>query len=250
MGVGSRSARLACVIALALSCASRGRDRAERDDGLARADAAWRPEVAGFEAGARATMVPLIRSRPDDPQVIWRHVRLLVAEGLATTDPIEARDKFSQAREEGVRCLDGDPIFRRRREAMGWSSALSVLTSARTPCADQLAWAWVRWWIAADPRAMSLDEPALRALTDRAQGDNGGWARALFRLRSRSPDPRGHGELLALAEQRSWDLALQVDLILYGELDPRERSVLARQARTRARENAPRDGGSIARLPP
>lgn len=243
------SASLIGLLILSIACAGRGRERVSLDDGIRRADAAWRPEVAGFEAGARAAMVPLLRTRPDDPQVIWRHARLLVAEGLAQTDPRAARDRFALAREEAARCLDADPIFLRRRLVAGWRSALSVMSSSYEPCADLLAWAWVRWWIAADPRAMAIDEPALRALSERAGGENGAWARALFRSAARTQDPRGPADLLTLAEGRSWDLPLQVDLVLYGSLSERERAVFARQIRGRARDEAPRDQGALARLP-
>jgi hypothetical protein len=212
------------------------------------ADAVWDIDAPGFEARTRTALEPLLVSRPDDPEILWRWSRLLVAEGLSATEIHDQRRAFAGAREFAARCLDQDPRFRHRRDHQGWSIALGEVADARSRCVDQLAWAWVRWWVVSDPRAMSADGATLRALTDRAAGDEGAWARALFRATQPDRPPDSVTDLVRWAQQGPSDLARVVDAIEWGDLPPDERDAYVRYVRQSARPDAPRHVGALSRV--
>jgi len=110
---------LALIVLGVVACGGRRRPGTELDALLAAFDAAFRPERAGFEERVAARVEALVPRYEDDPRVMWRHARYLVAVGLAEPDPVLARDAFARARSEASRCLELDLGFRRRRHAAG-----------------------------------------------------------------------------------------------------------------------------------
>ncbi|MCB9685675.1 MAG: hypothetical protein H6735_11595 [Alphaproteobacteria bacterium] len=168
---------------LVLGCGHRAPDPAALlAAALARADAAWEERgTTGLDV-AGAALLEAWRLSPDDPEVGWRLVRWRVAEGLATDDHRAARSAFGQAREQGVACLDADPLFRQQREARGWEAALEVLGPERAACASWLAMAWVRWAGALGPEASTLDLPTIDAILTATDPDDdvADWAGALL----------------------------------------------------------------------
>lgn len=174
---------------------------------LARADHAWEERgTTGLDV-AGAALLEAWRLSPDDPEVGWRLVRWRVAEGLATDDRRAARGAWAQGREQGVACLDADPLFRQQREAKGWEAALAVLPPEREACAAWLAMAWVRWAGALGPEASTLDLPTidiLLAATD-PDDDVADWASALLlgvRPTYLGGDPGSAGQRLREVAQR------------------------------------------------
>lgn len=215
---------------------------------LAAADGAWQPKEPGFETGLRAAMAPLIDERPAHPDVLWRHARLEVAEGLASSDPLVARDHFGKGRALAARCVDLDAAFQRRRTTIGWESALVQAYPSEQRCVDQLAWAWARWWIAADPEAMHLDETAVRALTARAKGERDEWSRALYMAGRIDPSPDAAARLDAVVAEAPWDLARVADAAILASDDAARFDAYLRSAEERARAKSPRDQAALERL--
>jgi hypothetical protein len=243
-----RRAAAVSLVALALvACGARKKSRGGLAEQLAALDAAWRPERVGFEGIVRARIEPLLASHPDEPEVLWRHARLLVAEGLALEEPESARDRFAMARSEASRCLDLDVAFRRRRQAVGWASALELVPPARQRCVDQLAWSWTRWWAASDPIAMAIDETPLRALARRAAGDEAPWTRALFEACRPAAGPDERAGLASLMERYGEDLAAAADVAVWGGLSSDARDELITVIEARLRPGAKRDTAALAR---
>jgi hypothetical protein len=244
-----RALRVATILAACVLVGACGARR--RTDGLGTAlallDAAWVPERAGFEARTRARLEPLLRSAPDEPELLWRHARLLVAEALAEPEPSLARDRLALARAEATRCLERDPAFGRRRRDAGWAAALAVVPVARQRCIDQLAWSWVRWWVAADPVGMALDEPALRALARRATGPEAAWTVALFdAARSRGAEAEG-AALVRVHAAAPADAALAADVIVWAGLPAAARADRLAELEASARPGVGRDTVALAR---
>lgn len=225
MRARSRLVLIACCV---LACCGRRRPDSELESLLAAFDAAWRPERPGFEERVGVRVDAMIPKYAEDSRVMWRQARYLVALGLAEPDPVAARDLFARARSKASRCLEQDLGFRRRRHAAGWDRALATVDADRQACVDQLAWSWTRWWVASDPKAMGLDETPLDALTRRAQGEDGVWARAILAGCRRDRDPGADETFADLVAAEPWDLARVADWLTCGRPADDQREALSR----------------------
>ena len=164
---------------LLLACSGRKVPTTNFDTALAAADAAWQPLEPGFVPRVRVHLDRAARYAADDPELLWRRARLLVAVGLGAADREEAITAFGEARQIAASCLDADVAFARRRRASGWKAGLDLVPRARRACADQLAWAWTRWWLEVGPSEASIDGGTLEILTSRRDSSEVIWARAL-----------------------------------------------------------------------
>ncbi|MCB9681390.1 MAG: hypothetical protein H6733_07940 [Alphaproteobacteria bacterium] len=154
---------------------------------LAAADAAWAQRgTSGLDAVTRA-LDGVPASRVDHPEVLWRRVRVGVAEGMVADFPRDARRAYAQARGTAIHCLQAEPMVARSLAQAQVADAARVVSKARGPCAVWAGVAWVRWAWTFEPGAVTMDLPGLGALLDR--GDMVAdpvhhtatvWARALF----------------------------------------------------------------------
>ncbi|MCA9493774.1 MAG: hypothetical protein KC621_27765 [Myxococcales bacterium] len=238
---------------LVLGCGHRAPDSAALlAAAIARADAAWDERgTTGLDV-AGAALLEAWRLSPDDPEVGWRLVRWRVAEGLATDDPRAARSAWGQGREQGVACLDADPLFRQRREARGWEDALTVLPPEREACAAWLAMAWVRWAAALRPEASTLDLPTIDAILDATDPDDdvADWASALLigvRPTFEGGDPaRAAQRLRAVAQRDPRSVVRWCDLYRWAVLpigEPEAVGALGQRIRS-LRATVPEDAGA------
>ncbi len=136
---------------------------------MSQADAAW---LLRGRAGFGPTRDVLSRASevlPGHPEIGWRWVRLRVGEGLAAANRREAIRAFSEARDMGVACLDGDLSFRERRIEFGWEDALRMVDEDHAGCVLWTATAWTRWMEQVGGASSALDAPHVGALLARAQ---------------------------------------------------------------------------------
>jgi hypothetical protein len=206
--------RRAVIVAVVLAaCPKRRADPwdAAMAAALAAADAAWEARgAAGLEPVAAALgAVPPVRA--EHPEVVWRRVRLGIAQALVVDDVGERRRAYARARWEAARCVE--------------SRALGAEETA--PCAAWGALAWARGFVTWPRDGVSLDEPDVArwaevAVADPVHARVAQWARALL------ADP-GSPERLALAAwvgepsaREAW--VAWVDLRQLGEDVPRPTS--------------------------
>lgn len=234
------------VVALVCLAACGGRrGRIGIDSALAAADAAYRPGEPGFEDEVERL---LGKVDGEGPEVLWRRARLAVARGQSYADPIAARQAYADARALAVACLDGTVAVRRRRIEGDWPGALALVPESASPCVGQLAWAWTRWFLAADPQGAALDRFALDALVKSGTGRESQWAGAL--LAGLDGDRRTADTLLvALSAVYPNDLAIVADRIAWvlipsGDQPAAEERL--EELRDRVRADVPRDVAALA----
>lgn len=163
-----------CTIVMLAGCPKRAElSTAELSlrDAVLTADTRWSQR----DQGGLPRVLDALESVPaevqQDPRVVWRQVRVMVSIGLTTSDPLEARRIWTNAREMGVACFEG------RRGGMD-------LAGDRAACAAWASHAWVRWMVAFGGEAAAIDAEEVQELVG-AAGRGGhqniaGWAELLL----------------------------------------------------------------------
>jgi hypothetical protein len=167
---------------LLAGCPRRGPDTEVRLQSLVRAsDEAWqRRGQLGLDEAAKPLLTAW-SAAPADPRVSWRLARWRLAEGLAAPNAGQARTSYAQAREVGLACLDGDPLFAQRRKSEGWAVALAGLSPERSRCAAWAALAWTRWIEVMGGGAAALDLDTVDALIGSSKATAGPLAQGVAR---------------------------------------------------------------------
>ncbi len=240
-------------------CAAKRSSTQRVDLRIATADRHWDARGEnGFDL-AESSLVDTWHRRGDDPEVIWRLVRLHVVRGMMETNRRAAVDRFAEARALGVRCLESSPGFRQRRTEASMAEALRFLDETREPCVSWTTLAWARWMVELGGDAAAMDLEQLDALIAHAeknplvrQRSIALWSRAL--VASSRPSWAGGEADVALEEmQRAvkgapLELWRQVDLIRWVAL-PQGHDELARNAREAliaANPKTPEDRAAVA----
>jgi hypothetical protein len=234
------------VVLVLVGCGG-ARSRTGFDQALAAADAAFQPGQPGFEDRVQRLLDAAGRDTPNRPEILWRRARLEVARGQASADPVIARDAFARGRAIAAGCLDAQPGVRRRRIAGDWRSAVQAVPEVARPCVAQLAWAWTRWFLAADPKGAALDRFTLNVLVAAGTGRENQWAEAL--LAGLDGDRRTADTLLlALSAVYPDDLAILADRIGWVFLPSGDEAAardLFEELQRRVRPEVPRDVAAL-----
>ena len=205
-------------------CAAKRSNAQRVDNRILTADRHWDARGDdGFEL-VESSLVDTWHRRGDQPEVVWRLVRLHVVRGLMESNRRAAVDRYAEARALGIRCLESSPAFRQRRSEASLKEALRFLDESRMPCVAWTTLAWSRWMVelGGDATAMDLDDlDALishaSASADPQQRSIALWSRGL--VAASRPSWAGGDEQVALNEmQRAVDRApnelwRQVDLM-------------------------------------
>jgi hypothetical protein len=242
-----RVAALLGVFALTMSsgCVHKAAPEGGLGQALAQADLAFNTADPGFLGRVRTHLDRAARVGADDPEVLWRRARWLVAVGLTAEDPEDAAASYAEAREVAARCLDADAAFARRRRVGGWTPALELVPVARRACADQLAWAWTRWWLEVGPSAAALDGPTLAVLVDRTGGPDLAWARALV-VGAQGAD--GWVVLSAMDDRYEEDPAWMADAAWLARRAAQPSEAKRWELRLQETPDGPRSRAAVARL--
>lgn len=215
------------ILALVLAaCPKRRGDPwdAAMNTALGVADAAWEARGAAGLDPVAAALAGVPPERVDHPEVVWRRVRLGIAQALLLDDVASQRRAYAQARWDAARCVDSRPLG----------------AAETAPCRAWGALAWARGFVTWPRDGVLLDEPEVAgwagvAVDDPRHVRAAQWARALVAAPG-SPERAALGAWTAEADARDAWVAW-ADLHGLGEDTPRpttpvdtpeERAVLAR----------------------
>ncbi|NCG17490.1 MAG: hypothetical protein GWP91_00555 [Rhodobacterales bacterium] len=196
-------------------CATKRSNAQRVDSHILTADRHWDARgEEGLEL-AESSLVDAWHRRGDQPEVIWRLVRLHVVRGLMESNRRAAVDRYAEARALGIRCLESSPAFRQRRSEASLRAALPFLDASRMPCVAWTALAWSRWMVELGGEAAAMDLDELDALIAHASASEEPrqrsialWSRGL--VAASRPSWAGGDEEAALIElQRAVDRAPQ-----------------------------------------
>lgn len=130
----------------------------------ARLDDGWAPPGTGGEDGSDQPDLARLREdlqtvteartvRPADPELAWRHARVLVGLGVLEDDALGARRLWAQARSVATACATAG--------ATSVEVGIDAVVEERVPC---VAWAvdgWTRWSRTWDTAAVAMDRGAI-----------------------------------------------------------------------------------------
>lgn len=206
---------------------------------LADADAAWEARGEnGFDPVA-AALDRAFATQPDNPNVLWRLVRLNIGLGLAAEEEQAALDAYATARAIGVQCLGAGAALQRQLPNADEAPVLPRITAAEEPCVAWTALAWARWIAGFGARAAAVDVPAVQLLIDRAEPTDvegvARWARGIL-LATMPPEDGGDPDaatqlLLGIAEGSSWELPIRADVVFLIAEPGRDGELLGEQVR-------------------
>jgi hypothetical protein len=149
---------ICCAFLGVTSCAGRRTGPSISDPAglISRADVAWNDRTEGFDTTG-GILAEAYSLQPRNPDVLWRLVRMHVAEGISDSNRRRRIYAFAEARSLGLECLDADPVFAQRRMELGWANALEGVHADRSQCLTWTVLAWARWMSEMGPSATALD---------------------------------------------------------------------------------------------
>ena len=212
------------------------------DDYTRRGGDAWKDGLDRLDA-----MLDADRERPG---VQWRRARALIGRGMAQHEDHRAREFYAEARAVASQCLDSDPMFRARRQAVGIVRALPSVGPERRPCVDQLAWAWLRWLAIMGADRAGLDLPTIQALVEtNADKHSAEWGRALLLALTgrRGPAKSAFERLLGARWGELHMTADMVQYVLVPEGLTEEAQALVRTLEVQARAESPEEVAALIR---
>jgi hypothetical protein len=241
------------LVLLLAACPKGGRDPSTRLNYFtSAADVAWADRADRGLAEAAKPLLAGWREFPTHPEVLWRLVRLKVAEGLAAPSEEEALRLYADGRAFGLQCLDAVPAFDQQRQQGNWAEAVARLPGdARRACAAWAGLSWARWIATQGGEATALDLERIDPLVDYAQQSPseelrslGLWSRGILtavRPFWAGGDPvAARAQIERAVEAEPEELARWADLLLLtvapvapeAEVEELQSEILARRART------------------